>query len=238
MSSDRSEEVNPFQGLMTVSEADIFPREADFTVGIPRNMDVGKAPGEKTVSAVDAVLSDDDIVPPGEPVEVMESMDESDSLDSLSRILAEAGSRDDIAEAIIRYTGRKFNHVALFMVKGAMASGWIARCSGENVESFPLLNIPLDSPSVLKLVAEGKNIYIGPVPSTPCNDIMLRGLGKSRPETSLLIPLLMMGRVVTIFYADGSEEDLAEQMVELKIIVAKAAIAFEILILKNKLLSL
>jgi hypothetical protein len=52
---------------------------------------------------------------------------------------------------------------------------------------------------------------------------------------ALLIPLMMMGRVVTIFYVDGGK-DLGKHLFELKKLAGKTALAFEILILKNKIL--
>jgi len=50
--------------------------------------------------------------------------------------------------------------------------------------------------------------------------------------------LQMMGRVVAILYADGEGINLGERLPDLQKLTAKAAMAFEILVLKNKILSL
>lgn len=222
----------PFANIDISSEVNLVPADSALTVELTHEVEVGDVTIETDRPPALKPLSVDSKQPAnGES-------SNPESLDTLSSTLAEAGNRDDIAEAIIRYTGKRFDHVALFIIKGGMASGWVGQSGGKNIENFQMLTIPLDSPSVIQLVNEGRSIYIGPISDTPCNSIMLKGLGVGTPSTSVLIPLLMMGRVVTVFYADGSGDKISDQVQELKTIVAKAAIAFEILILKNKLLSL
>ncbi|MDO9080123.1 MAG: hypothetical protein Q7U44_04930, partial [Desulfuromonadales bacterium] len=97
---------------------------------------------------------------------------------------------------------------------------------------------PLDEPSILKTVAETSSFLLGPIPRTPFNSMFLQEIGGRVPQTALLVPLLMMGRVVGIIYVDGKGEELAEKLFELQKITIKAAMAFEILVLKNKIVSM
>jgi hypothetical protein len=76
------------------------------------------------------------------------------------------------------------------------------------------------------------------MPRSPFNSMMLQEMGGSVPAAALLVPLLMMGRVVGILYADGRGVHLGEKLIELQKLTAKAAMAFEIRVLKNKILSL
>ncbi len=157
------------------------------------------------------------------------------SLDDVLSLLAEARDRDAVADALAAYLGMNFQRVALFMVKGKSAAGWKVRIRKETVPGFDSFQLPLDEPSALKIVADTKNFYLGPMLDTPGNKRILAALGGGAPDTALLIPLLMMGRVVTIFYVDGGN-DLGKNLFELQKLVGKASLAFEILILRNKIL--
>ncbi|ABQ25243.1 GspE/PulE/PilB domain-containing protein [Geotalea uraniireducens] len=158
------------------------------------------------------------------------------TIDTFSMQLAEAKDRDAIANLIVNYTGQEFDRVALFLVRRNVAGGWTALSRKKVVAGFEELQIPLDAPSVLKMVADGKSFYLGPLTDTPANTKILTALEGGKPACALLIPLLMMGRVVAIFYVDGGAGDLGDRVVDMQKLIGKAAMAFEILILKNKIL--
>ena len=156
-------------------------------------------------------------------------------LEELAERLAVADDRDDIAAAIMDYAGTKFGRCAMLIVKGAMATGWTARFKGTDSAGFGALRMPLDAPSVVKMVVDGKNFYLGPIPETTANRELLSALGGG--ETALLVPLLLMGKVVAILYVEGGAQELSASLPELKKIVVKASMAFEILILRTKILA-
>lgn len=158
------------------------------------------------------------------------------TIDTFSMQLADAKDRDAIANLIVNYTGQEFDRVALFLVRRNVAGGWTALSRKKTVAGFEELQIPLDAPSVLKMVADGKSFYLGPLTDTPANTKILTTLEGGKPACALLIPLLMMGRVVAIFYVDGGAGDLGDRVVDMQKLIGKAAMAFEILILKNKIL--
>ena len=157
------------------------------------------------------------------------------SLDDMLSELADAKDRDTIADAVISHVGQHFERVALFMIKGKMAAGWRGSAQKKAITGFEDFQLPLDELSTLKIVADTKNFYLGPLLDTPGNQRILKALGGGGPEMSLLIPLMMMGRVVAVFYVDGGKE-LGTQLNRLQKIAGKTALAFEVLILKNKIL--
>jgi hypothetical protein len=157
------------------------------------------------------------------------------SRDDMLAALAEARDRDSVADAVISFVSQEFKRVALFMIKGKTAAGWKGRIGKELIPHFGNIQISLDESSVLKTVTDTKLFYIGPILDTPSNREILAALGGGVPETALLIPLMMMGRVVTIFYVDAGK-DLGTHLTDLQKIAGKTALAFEILILKNKIL--
>jgi hypothetical protein len=158
------------------------------------------------------------------------------SIDYVSKALAKAEDREEIAEILIGYLGQEFERGALFQVRGGMVTGWKAVYRQQEVTDFPRFTIPLNQPSVLKTVAEGAVFHLGPIPETPFNQIMLEWMGGGKPDTAVLLPLLIMGRVVNILYAEGKERELGERFVELQKLLTKSVLAFEILIFRDKIL--
>jgi hypothetical protein len=68
------------------------------------------------------------------------------------------------------------------------------------------------------------------------NACMIDGLGGGMPAAALLLPLVILGRVVNVLYVEGGEKALGERFVELHRLLAKTALAFEILIFREKIL--
>ena len=158
------------------------------------------------------------------------------TMESLAEALAETKDREEIADMLVVYLCQEFKRVVLFMVKGTVACGWRGFRDCMPITGIENLRIPLNVPSVLKVVADGKSFYLGAIPDTPDNAGLLAGIGGDAPSSVLLIPLMLMGRVIAIVYLDGGKEPVADRLGDLQKLVGKAAIAFEILILKNKIL--
>jgi hypothetical protein len=165
---------------------------------------------------------------PGEPGRI--------TAEALAEGLAEAKDREEIADLLATCLARDFSRVALFMVKGTVAEGWRGIRNKEAITGIREIQISLEAPSVLKVVTDGKSLYLGTIPETPENSRMLAGMGGHAPSSALLLPLMLMGRVVAILYVEGGKTPLADRLADLQKLVGKAAMAFEILILKNKIL--
>jgi hypothetical protein len=158
------------------------------------------------------------------------------SLEGVLRGLAQAHDRHSIADLVVGYAGQQFNRSALFLLKGDKATGWVAQVGKKPLPGFDELEIPLNEPSVLKVVAESKSFYLGPMPISHWNNRIIAALGGGTPMTHLLVPLMMMGRVVAILYVEGGITHMDEQVLELQKLLGKGSMAFEILILKSKIL--
>jgi hypothetical protein len=158
------------------------------------------------------------------------------SAESLAEGLTEAKDREEIAELLVSHLSLEFSRVALFMIKGTVAEGWKAMRNNRPIAGMKDLQISLGSPSVLKVVTEGKSFYLGAIPDSTGNSLMISEMGGDTPSSALLLPMMLMGRVVSIVYVEGGKEPLANRLAELQKLVGKAAMAFEILILKNKIL--
>ena len=176
-----------------------------------------------------------------EEVEIIEEEERREilkefTIDEVSRELAGATEREEIADVLIGYTGREFKSAALFIVRGDSVVGWRAFRNGNQVEGAGNLHINLDESSVLKTVTEGKSFYLGPLPNAPNNTKLIKMLGGDNPSTVLLVPIMIMGKIVNILYVTGEDVDLGKKVPDLQRLVNKASMAFEILILRNKIM--
>jgi len=155
----------------------------------------------------------------------------------VSMALSRAETREEIADLVINNLAGSFVRAAIFLIRDDMAIGWKGVFLQEPITEVAEIRIPLGEPSVLKTVADGAGLYLGPLADTPMNRKLLDGLGGGRPKAVLLAPLLISGRIVTIVYADGVEM-LDVRMPEVQKLLAKAALAFEALICREKILML
>lgn len=150
--------------------------------------------------------------------------------------LANAGDREDIANALMSFLGKEFRKTALFVVRGNSVSGWKAVTQGVAREHFNTVSIPLTRPSALKTVAEGRSFFLGTIPRTPLDDRWIQGVGGQASDRVLLMPLMIGGRVVCILYVEEGDRNLSSHIGKIQRLLAKAAMAFEILILREKIL--
>lgn len=155
----------------------------------------------------------------------------------LSRGLARADSREEIADLVIAYLADRFERAAIFLIRSDTAIGWKGVLHREPLPEIADIRIPLGEPSVLKAVVDGSGLYLGPLADTPMNMKILEGMGGGRPKTVLLAPLMISGRIVSVLYADG-EIILDKSVPELQKLLAKTALAFEALICREKILML
>lgn len=158
------------------------------------------------------------------------------TVDRLSIDFANASSRDAVANVFITYLGQEFTSGALFIVRGNGAVGWRGIRAGEKISDFTNLNLLLSKPSVIKDVVETMNFSMGALLNTPENNQILNVLS-IRPETPLLVlPVIMLKKVVAVVLVSADMESLGRRLGELQKLVRKASLAFDMLIIKNKIL--
>ncbi len=150
--------------------------------------------------------------------------------------LSSAENRDDIAQAIIDYIAPVNGVAALLMVKEREALGWIASSAGEPLQNFETLQISLEQPSILNKVAETKVCYLGSLAKEVGNIQLSSRFGHEHPPMVLLMPLILGGRLVSLLYLQDTRERLQQIFSEHHKLANKICMAFEVLILKNKIM--
>lgn len=158
------------------------------------------------------------------------------TVDRLSLDFAAARTREDVANVFITYLGQEFSVGALFIVRGAAAVGWRGVTGGERVAGFSDLNLSLTKPSVLREIVESRKFAMGPLLSTPENSLILKTLHIPPEKPLLVLPIIMVNKVVAAVLVSADMDALGTRLAELQKLVRKASLAFEMLIIKNKIL--
>jgi hypothetical protein len=158
------------------------------------------------------------------------------TIDALSLDFASARERDDIADVFIKYLGQEFSKGGLFIVRGTVAVGWRAIVDGNKVSGFDAVSIELKAQSVLSSVLNESRYFMGPLAATAGNDPIIKALQFTASDIILALPVIMLKKVVAVVIVSAEMEALGKRLQELQKLVYKASLAFEMLIIKNKIL--
>lgn len=156
-----------------------------------------------------------------------------EELKKVKEAFASVRDKEEIAGLLISEAQKAAKRVALFIVKGSNVSGW--KSKGISVEG---VNINTTLPSVFNEVLARKAYYRGPVLNIPGNEEFIKILSGT-PQDSLTIPINIRERAIALLYADnGNNSVLDANLNYLNTLVAVASIAFEILILRKKIMDM
>ena len=230
------EELNQLHVLETAdgpSEA----RDTDEELGTLGSEHIYEKPAAAPAQPVAAPeVVEDEIEELGDDDLIEELEDEEITLATTAQTLIGITDRNYVADAVIAYLGANYTRAALFMVVAGQVTGWRSAKEGQPIPGFEQFQLPLSEPSVLKTAVESNSFFLGPVPQSGANLALTTFLGKPAPQSALLMPMSMLGRVVGLIYVDDPKADLSEAVVDVQQLSSKALMAFEILILHNKIL--
>lgn len=168
-----------------------------------------------------------------------ERRDPSPTLEEVAERLRAAESRDEIFAAVLDYASARFRRSALFIAQPERILGWSGRGPGINPVRVRQVVVPLNHPSLFGFLRHGVESYLGPVPDLPANTRFFSDLGCTAPARAFLAPVLIKGRPTLVLYADNeAETGWNPDLPAFRRLLAKAALALEILILKNKIATL
>ena len=158
------------------------------------------------------------------------------TVDRLSMEFASAKNRDQIATVFIKYLGQEFTVGALFIIRNNMAVGWRGIASGKRIDDLESLSMLLGKPSVMRDILETRQFALGTLVQTPENAGLLKTLGVGSTTPLLVLPVVMLNKVVAAVVVSADMDALGKRLQELQKLVYKASLAFEMLIIKNKIL--
>jgi len=230
------EELNQLHVLET-ADSTVEARDTDEELGALGSEQIYEKPATEPAQPVAAAEVVEDEIEELDDDDLIEELeDEEITLATTAQTLIGITDRNDVADAVIAYLGANYTRAALFMVVAGQVTGWRSAKSGQPIPGFERFQLPLSEPSVLKTAVESNSFFLGPVPQSGANLALTTFLGKPAPQSALLMPMSMLGRVVGLIYVDDPKADLSEAVVDVQQLSSKALMAFEILILHNKIL--
>ena len=157
------------------------------------------------------------------------------SVQKISWLLEMARTRDEIAEYILQFSQMYLKRVALFVLRKEMGFGWDGRGEEINRSLIRSIVIPLNEASIFRTVVQSQGHFLGTVPKTRINNEFLSSLGAIKPPNILLLPLTLGGITFGALYGDNGKERVdPEGINELQVMISRANIAFERLIISER----
>jgi hypothetical protein len=149
-----------------------------------------------------------------------------------SRALEGVTDRDAIARTVLRYARSKFRRAVLLTVQRGAARGWAGLGEKLGPEAVRRMSLALGTPGVLETVVTTQAHFLGPIPKTDANIRLLKALGGGVPGNAFVVPILALGRVVNVFYADNGKGAVVDSgdVGELLILATRIAKSYDALL--------
>jgi hypothetical protein len=149
-----------------------------------------------------------------------------------ARFLEGVAERDAIANTVLRYARSKFRRAVLLTVHRGVAHGWAGLGEKLGPAAVRHIHLALGQPGVLETVVTTQAHFLGPLPRTESNIRLLKALGGGVPGNALLLPILAVGRVVNLFYADNGKGGTVDSgdVGELLILATRIAKSYDTLL--------
>ena len=124
--------------------------------------------------------------------------------------LLHATRRDDVVTAFFDFASQYFEYSALFVVHGELAEGRDAHGSGASRTKVQGVGIPLDLPSTLSVLAEGREPFrLARLSPQGIDGALLKDLARKPGPLVLLLPVRVRERTVLVLYGDHGDQDVA-----------------------------
>jgi hypothetical protein len=152
-----------------------------------------------------------------------------DVVEALAHLAAQE-NRAGIADVALRYARQFLPFAAIFGVRHNTAVGW-RRSGPADGPQFESVELPVPLGSVLAQVLESPSPLLGKPPITDGNAAFFGWLGRRRPRTALLIPIIVARRPVAVLTADGGvRAQTFDALSDLVAFGARLGVSFEALL--------
>jgi hypothetical protein len=153
------------------------------------------------------------------------------------QLLREVDHRDEVGDLLLRRAIAILDRCYLLAVHSGKVVGWLAKGAGVVVDDVQSFAVQQDAPSILS-DSNGLEGFWGPIPPGEINDSLKEILGDPDPAEVGVFPVLVKNRVVAYLVGDSPGHIVPEREREkLADATQKAGLAFEVLILRKKILN-
>jgi hypothetical protein len=162
-----------------------------------------------------------------EPEEEIEPMTFAEALQALEGVR----ERGAISRTVLRYARSRFQRALLLTVRRGEIHGWVGLGPGVDADVVQRLRLPLAADGVLATVATTSSHFLGPLQKGESNIRLLRALGGGVPRSAFVVPVLALGRVVNVLYADNGRGEQVDpsDLGELLILAARITQGYDAL---------
>jgi hypothetical protein len=145
------------------------------------------------------------------------------------RFLEGVEERGAIARTVLRYARSHFARTVLLTIRRGEAVGWEGLGEGLTSAAVHALRLPLGVPGVVETVVASRAPFLGPIQKTWANVRLLKGLGGGVPGNALVVPVVALGRVVNVLYADAGRGQFvdASELGELLLLATRIAQSYD-----------
>jgi len=148
-------------------------------------------------------------------------------------------NRDEVAQTVIRAGLRFMGDVFMFILKGDQALGWMSGGSAKPVVDFGSLTVPVDTQNILHSIRESRMLErfngVEIFESNP----WIKELSLKVPREVIICPLVLKKHMVSALVGFSFKSHIAEEEAEFLVrVMQKASVAFEILIMKSRIIML
>ncbi|OGW23887.1 MAG: hypothetical protein A2X59_11850 [Nitrospirae bacterium GWC2_42_7] len=151
--------------------------------------------------------------------------------DKIKTAFAEIMGIDELSDLLIKESYKSAKRVALFIVKDGKVKGW--KAGGFEVDKFEIISG--DSPIFSEVIRRGVK-YRGPITDIKGNEPLIKMLSVL-PQDAIILPIKIRGKTFALLYADNGVGFFSDSTaVFLSAMALISTLAFEIVILRNKIL--
>lgn len=145
-------------------------------------------------------------------------------------VLELACDQDSIATALLRYAGSRFRRALLFVAEEGALRAWDSASQGLHASNA--FELPVDSPGILSTAARRGEPVASPLLHSESDVRLVDRLGGGAPNVGVAVPVVALGRVVNVLYADEGPGSFVRPgaMKDLEAVAAFAARRYEALL--------
>jgi hypothetical protein len=124
------------------------------------------------------------------------------TLEETTAALTAARTRDEIVDALLRYTASVFDSALLLIVRSGLAIGWQGRGEGIDESQVDVVVLPLNTDSLFQDASEKRQPAGGVVVENSVHRRFYKALRRAPPASAIVVPIMVRNRVVNLIYAD------------------------------------